>query len=77
LEGVPAIHDHFELWPSPTEIARSNILGLKQTFSALDKYYIVSSSVFDGQSINVRHGDWPNISKNILLLNIDLWRSAV
>ncbi|WP_204331081.1 hypothetical protein, partial [Rhizobium ruizarguesonis] len=42
LEGVPAIHDHFELWPSPTEIARSNILGLKQTFSALDKYYIVS-----------------------------------
>jgi hypothetical protein len=47
LEGVIAVHDHFELWPSPTEIVSSNIRGLNQTFSSYEKDYIVSSFVFD------------------------------
>ncbi|GLR58197.1 hypothetical protein GCM10007919_29220 [Rhizobium indigoferae] len=59
------------------EIVSSNIRGLKQTFNMLAQYYIGSSFGFDHQSISLRYGDGPNISKNILLLNIDLWRSAV
>ncbi|AUW47603.1 hypothetical protein CUJ84_pRLN3000492 (plasmid) [Rhizobium leguminosarum] len=47
LEGVIAVRDHFELWPSPTEIVSSNIRGLNQTFSVYAQYYVISSFVVD------------------------------